>query len=89
MKDDHLVERALEFASLYIIAQRPVITFENVIPDLENHKLNFEIHQKGSETVIDGRSYSETGKVQGHGTRSESKYFNFIHETPNWNKSNV
>ena len=53
-KDDPLVERALEFASLYIIAQRPVITFENVIPDLENYKLNFEIHQKGNETVIKG-----------------------------------
>jgi hypothetical protein len=33
VKDDKLIDRALEKASLYLIAQRAVITFENVIPD--------------------------------------------------------
>jgi len=32
MKDDPEIEKAMEHASLYAIAQRPVITFENVYP---------------------------------------------------------
>lgn len=52
MKDDPLVERALEKASLYAIGQRPVITFENVNPDESEYQLNFEIHQKGNTNVL-------------------------------------
>lgn len=53
-KQDKLIELALQEASLYIIAQRPVITFENVVPDLDDYNLNFEIHQKGNDTVLKG-----------------------------------
>ncbi|MBU2062255.1 MAG: hypothetical protein KKH44_10465, partial [Bacteroidetes bacterium] len=52
LKDDPLIERALEHASLYVLAQRPVITFENVIPDPENYQLNFEIRQKGNDNIL-------------------------------------
>lgn len=52
VKNDYLIERALEKASLYILAQRPVITFENVIPDSINYELKFEIHQKGNPTIL-------------------------------------
>lgn len=52
IKDDRSIERALEKASLYIIGQRPVITFENVIPDTTVYQLNFEIHQKGNSNVL-------------------------------------
>ena len=52
VKDDQLIERALEKASLYLIAQRPVITFENVIPDTTEYQLNFEIHQKGNPKIL-------------------------------------
>ena len=52
LKDDALIERALEKASLYAIGQRPVITFENVIPDKVEYKLNFEIHQKGNSEIL-------------------------------------
>ena len=52
LKDDKEIERALEKASLYIIGQRPVITFENVIPDTTVYQLNFEIHQKGSSNIL-------------------------------------
>jgi len=52
LKDDHLIEKALEKASLYIIGQRPVITFENVIPDQAEYQLNFEIHQKGNSEIL-------------------------------------
>jgi hypothetical protein len=34
------------------------------------------------EHSSDGRSYSEIGKVQGHGTTSEIKHYNCIHEAP-------
>ncbi len=55
VKNDELIERALEKASLYIIGQRPVITFENVVPDQSNYQLNFEIHQKGNPNILIGK----------------------------------
>lgn len=53
-KQDKLIEFALIEASLYIIAQRPVITFENVVPDKQNYNLNFEIHQRGNGNILKG-----------------------------------
>lgn len=52
IKEDKEIERALQKASLYIIGQRPVITFENVIPDTSVYHLNFEIHQKGNLNIL-------------------------------------
>ncbi|MBO0950166.1 hypothetical protein [Fibrella forsythiae] len=52
VKDDILIERSLCDASLYLLAQRPVITFENVIPDKSLYQLNFEIHQRGNPNII-------------------------------------
>lgn len=52
IKDDPLIERALWKASLYLIAQRPVITFENVVPDTSVYQLNFEIHQRGNPNIL-------------------------------------
>jgi len=52
VKDDKLIERALENANLYLIGQRPVITFENIIPDTNIYQLNFEIHQKGNPNIL-------------------------------------
>lgn len=52
VKDDPFIERALEKASLYVIGQRPVITFENIAPDLVEYQLNFEIHQKGNTNIL-------------------------------------
>lgn len=52
VKNDELIERALEEASLYIIGQRPVISFENVTSDLLKYQLNFEIHQKGNPNIL-------------------------------------
>lgn len=52
VKDDQSIEKALENASLYVIAQRPVITFENVIPDQYELQLNFEIHQRGNPEIL-------------------------------------
>lgn len=51
-KNDKDIEQALYKASLYLIAQRPVITFENVIPDMDEFKLKFEIHQKGNSNIL-------------------------------------
>jgi hypothetical protein len=51
-RNDKDIEQALYKASLYLIAQRPVITFENVIPDKKEFILNFEIHQKGNSNIL-------------------------------------
>lgn len=55
VKNDELIGRALEYASLYIIAQRPVITFENVNVDLYSYCLIFEIHQKDNPNILKGK----------------------------------
>lgn len=52
MKSDQSYERSLEKACLYIIGQRPVITFENVIPSTKKYELHFEIHQKGNPNIL-------------------------------------
>ena len=54
IKNDENIEKALENASLYIIAQRPVITFENISFDDKKYSLIFEIHQKGNPNIIKG-----------------------------------
>ncbi|NRT17178.1 hypothetical protein HNP99_003557 [Flavobacterium sp. 28A] len=54
-KNDIFIERALKNASLYIIAQRPVITFENVSVDENSYSLIFEIHQKENSNIIKGK----------------------------------
>jgi hypothetical protein len=53
LKTDEKIEQALEFASLYIIGQRPVITFENITPDFDNFQLIFEIHQKENPNILE------------------------------------
>lgn len=53
-KDDQLLELALQEANLYILAQRPVITFENVSVDELSYSLNFEIHQKDNDIFVRG-----------------------------------
>lgn len=53
IKDDPEFEAALHRASLYVLGQRPVITFENIIFDPKAYKLNFQIHQQGNPDVLD------------------------------------
>jgi hypothetical protein len=52
VKEDPMIEKALENASLYVIGQRPVITFENVIPNIEEYNLQFYIKQKDNPNVL-------------------------------------
>ena len=52
VREDPLIEKALEKASLYAIGQRAVITFENIHPDQYEYQLNFEIHQKGNSEIL-------------------------------------
>lgn len=49
-KDDPQFEAALDAASLYIIGQRSVLTFENVL--FEQTHLSFEIRQKGNSNTL-------------------------------------
>lgn len=55
IKQDPMIEMAMEKASLYVIGQRPIITFENVIVDSLEYTLNFEIHQKGNPNILKGK----------------------------------
>jgi hypothetical protein len=53
LKDDKDIIKALEKSSLYIIGQRPIISFQNVVPDYNNQQLIFEIHQKGNSNILE------------------------------------
>ncbi|MBP1841687.1 hypothetical protein [Formosa algae] len=52
VKNDPLIERALEKASLYVITQRPIITFENIVSNQEENLLKFEIHQRNKPNIL-------------------------------------
>lgn len=78
LKNDKLVEKALYKASLYIIAQRPVITFENVIPDSTKYQLNFEIHQKGNPEILKCKLPLIQPSVDSKPTDNISIAFNFL-----------
>jgi hypothetical protein len=54
-KKSKILEKAFEEASLYVIAQRPIITFENVSPNPSDYSLEFEIHQKGNPNILKGK----------------------------------
>jgi hypothetical protein len=52
VKNDPSIELALDRASLYIIAQRNVISFENIVPNQKDNLLEFEIHQKNNPNIL-------------------------------------
>ena len=52
VKDDKYIEQALERACLYVIGQRPVITFENLVHNFLDNSISFEIHQKGNKNIL-------------------------------------
>lgn len=51
-KNDKDIIRSLEKSSLYVIAQRPVFTFENLTIDNIEYCINFEIHQKKKPNIL-------------------------------------
>ena len=52
MKNDVGLEVSLKHSSLYIIAQRPVITIENLVFKSSEFELHFEIHQKENPNIL-------------------------------------
>jgi len=52
IKDDPLIELAIEDANIYLIGQRPIITFENFMLNSDEDAIIFEIHQKGNHNIV-------------------------------------
>jgi hypothetical protein len=55
VKDDAIIQQFINSGKLYVIAQRPVLTFEEFYldsSDIENPVLKFEVHQKGSDEKL-------------------------------------
>lgn len=52
VKKDPLIQSALEESSLYVIAQRPEIRFDNLIFDEKERIVSFEIRQKNNPNVL-------------------------------------
>ncbi|MCK4921576.1 MAG: hypothetical protein KAS71_11055 [Bacteroidales bacterium] len=52
VNDYSIIEKAIEQASLYVIAQRPAMSFENIIPNQEENILEFEIHQRNNPEIL-------------------------------------
>ena len=52
LKDDKIIEEIIEDASIYIIAQRQILSFENVISNQKELQLEFEIHQKNNPNIL-------------------------------------
>lgn len=52
LKGDKVIEQIIDDASIYIIAQRSILSFENVIINQAELQLEFEIHQKNNPNVL-------------------------------------
>lgn len=55
VKDDPIIKEFINSGRLYIIAQRPVLTFEKFYIDVDdpiNPILKFEVHQKGTPAIL-------------------------------------
>jgi hypothetical protein len=52
LKHEPIFQNILLHSNLYIIAQRPEISFDNVRPDIPNAQLEFEIRQKGNPSIL-------------------------------------
>lgn len=76
VKDDPLLEAALDRASLYVIGQRPVITFENVFFDQVG--VIFEICQKGNAESLKCKLPLVQAAISSTGRRGLGLAFNFI-----------
>jgi hypothetical protein len=78
LKEDAEIEKALLNASLYIIAQRPVITFENIIPESSAYQLKFEIHQKGNANILKCHLPFDQEQFELTGYNSVDVAFNYL-----------
>jgi len=52
LKHDPIIQYILKSSSLYVIVQRPEISFENIIPNEEEKYIQFEIHQKNNPEIL-------------------------------------
>lgn len=53
LKEDPIVQEILQESSLYIIAQRPVLSFENIYKEnVDFPIISFEIHQQGNPEIL-------------------------------------
>ncbi|WP_233898676.1 hypothetical protein [Tenacibaculum piscium] len=80
-KKSKILEKALEEASLYVIAQRPIITFENVSPNPSDYSLEFEIHQKGNLNILKGKLPLIQSSAECNFDDNIAIAFNFLNNT--------
>lgn len=52
LKSDKIIEQIIDEASLYIIAQRNILSFENIVSNQDKQLLEFEIHQKNNSEIL-------------------------------------
>ena len=52
VKNDPIIEKTLERASLYVIAQRAILSFENIIQHESGSIIEFEIHQRNNPYIL-------------------------------------
>lgn len=52
LKKESIIQQILSHSNLYVIAQRPIMSFENIIPIFDEQAISFEIHQKGTNGFL-------------------------------------
>lgn len=53
LKQEKIVQEILAESDIYVICQREELTFENIMLEVENACLRFEIHKKGSDAKLE------------------------------------
>ncbi|MFC5270305.1 hypothetical protein [Adhaeribacter terreus] len=52
IKSDPILQNILKESRIYIIAQRPVLSFENIVPNIDEGEIQFEIRQIGNPSFL-------------------------------------
>lgn len=52
LKKDEVIRNLMDKSKIYVVAQRPVLSFENISPDYDNGLIYFEIHQKNNSYIL-------------------------------------
>src|SRR4051794_32325672 len=52
LKSDMVIQEVLSDSRIYIITQRPILSFENIVFSAEDAFLRFEIHQKNNPEIL-------------------------------------
>lgn len=87
IKSEEIIQEILTDSMLYVLAQRSMLTFENIVESPQGGSICFEIHKQGSDEILN----CELPFYQEHLGQDESKpvTIEFGSYDPNWSQTGI